>query len=159
MQINTGSIYLSNFAGDDIRFHQTNQRNTKCAECGAKLASGRGVRRYVKNSMNATTGAKSGFICESCAGAAILDWAKMAPDADGKGFYSYSDLHAQLLPFDGACAVYKIPAQELAQAWHDHGSFGLRYTAEQLKAQARESFLSKRGIPITNEKINLMVAA
>lgn len=149
----SGNVYLSNFAGDDIRFHQTNQRVTKCADCGAKLNAGQGVRRFVRNAPG------TGFICESCAGAAILTWAQMAPDANGKGFYSFNDLTASLLPFDGARASYAIPAQELAQAWHDHGSFGLRFAAEQLKAQAREAFLTARGIPVSNNQINNVVMA
>lgn len=159
MEPTAAIVSLSNFAGDRIRFHQTNQRATKCAECGAKLESAQGVRRSVRNPYKQASLPKSGFLCHLCAGAALLEWAKGAPDASAKGFYSWSDFSAELLPFDGARASFAIPAQELAQAWSDHGSSGLRFAAEQLKAQARVDFLTKYGIPVSKEQINLGVMA
>jgi hypothetical protein len=44
----------------------------------------------------------------------------------------------------------------LAQAWTDHGAFGLRFAAETLREQARAEFLTSRQIPFTPEKINIV---
>jgi hypothetical protein len=138
-------MVLASNAGDAVYFHRHNARTTKCAECGAKLTPGRGVKRQMRNAPG------SGYLCHLCAGAQILSFAKFSNDIPNA--YSFSPLAAMLLPFDGTRSVYALPSAELAQAWIDHGVIGLRFAAETLREQARTQFLAARQIPFANEKI------
>lgn len=129
-------IFIRNTAGDTLAFHRRNPRRTTCAECQAPLAMGHGCQRK----MHHTRG--SGFLCHRCAGDAILKHPQ----------FMYNRFSATLSPFDGVYSCYALPAQELAQAWADHGASGLRFAAETLREQARENFLIARDIPYTPEK-------
>lgn len=125
-------IFVRNGAGDFIAFHRRNQRKTTCAICGATLEAGRGLYRKIRNAPG------TGYICHICAGASILIHNQ----------YMYNRITATLFPFDGVYSCYALPAAELAQAWHDHGTDGLRFAAETLREQARIDFLTARSIPL-----------
>lgn len=139
-----GSICIRNYAGDSVRFTDTNPKNTRCAGCGAKLEAGRGVRRQVKRAKG------TGYLCHVCAGETIVRWAKLSNSQPG--YYHLHQFTMSLVPFDGAISVYALPAAELAQAWHDHGAGGLALAATELREQARAAFLASRNIPIPQEK-------
>lgn len=137
-------INIRNYAGDSVTFTQTNQKMTKCADCGAKLEVGRGVLRQVRRA------AGTGWLCNTCAGETIVRWAKFSNTQPG--YYHLHQFTMSLVPFDGVVAVYALPAAELAQAWHDHGAGGLALAAAELREQARAEFLTSRNIPIPQEK-------
>lgn len=130
---NEAIIFVRNGAGDVLSFHKHNTRRAHCVECGTELQPGRGIRRQVRFA------AGSGYLCHTCAGAAIRSQAQ----------YMLHRWSATLMPFDGIVSCYAIPSAELAQAWHDHGSYGLRLAAETLREQARAQFLGPIYTPET----------
>jgi hypothetical protein len=135
------SVYLANSAGDIIFFHKHNTRKAHCAECQVELAAGRGVQRKMHNFPG------SGYLCHVCAGKAIILHKN----------YMFNRWASMLNPFDGIISCYAIPSAELAQAFHDHGAAGLLFAAQTLREKARADFLTARGIPFTQEKINNIV--
>lgn len=139
-----GNISIRNYAGDSVSFTQTNQKSVRCADCGAKLEAGRGVRRQVRRAVG------TGYLCNTCAGETIVRWAKFSNTQTG--YYHLHQWTMSLVPFDGTISVYALPAAELAQAWHDHGAGGLALAAAELREQAREAFLTSRNTPIPQEK-------
>jgi hypothetical protein len=132
-------ISIRNGAGDTISYHKHNQRTAHCIECQAVLTAGRGVQRKMHNHPG------SGYLCNNCSGSAIKV----------HNLYMFNRFSATLSPFDGVYSCYAIPSAELAQAYQDHGAFGLRFAAENLREQARSAFLTARDIPFTPEKINI----
>jgi hypothetical protein len=137
--VNEPVIAVRNGAGDTISFHKHNHRTAHCIECQAELSAGRGVQRKMHNHPG------TGYLCETCAGAAIKTHLA----------YMYNRFSATLSPFDGVYSCFAINSAELAQAWHDHSAFGLRFAAETLREQARVEFLTSRNIPFTPEKIEI----
>jgi hypothetical protein len=133
-------ISMMNGAGDTIYFHRHNSYKAHCVECRAEIAAGRGVQLKMRNHPG------SGYLCHICAGSALKS----------HNLYMLNRLSATLSPYDGVYSCYAIPSAELAQAWHDHGAFGLRFAAETLREQARAAFLTARQIPFTPEKIEIV---